>query len=51
MPDGPTATTVTLGFLFPRATVALPAFEELLQPYLRRWEIAVEEDNAISANQ
>lgn len=44
-------TRVSLGFLFPRATAAMPGFDELLQPYLRRWDVAVREDNEISVNQ
>uniref|UniRef100_A0A7S2CHD6 Choline monooxygenase, chloroplastic n=1 Tax=Haptolina brevifila TaxID=156173 RepID=A0A7S2CHD6_9EUKA len=51
MPDGPTTTTVTQGFLFPKATVARPDFQQLLEPYLNRWHLAVVEDNDISVNQ
>lgn len=50
-------TLVTQGFLFPRATVEsdnLPdgaTFQQLVEPYLKRWDIAVREDNEISENQ
>lgn len=51
LPEGPKRTRVTQGFLFPEATTTLPNFETLLQPYLRRWDMAVVEDNDISINQ
>jgi hypothetical protein len=51
LPEGPTTSRVTMGFLFPQATTALPDFEKLLQPYLYRWDLAVREDNEISLNQ
>lgn len=40
-----------MGFCFPKATVALPKFNAVLERYLVRWETAVAEDNAISLNQ
>ena len=51
MPSGVSTTIVTLGFLFPRSTMMLPDFQQLLQPYIYRWDLAVREDNAISQNQ
>lgn len=51
LPDGPRRSHVTMGFLFPRDTAAMPNFDELLQPYLYRWDLAVREDNDISCNQ
>ena len=51
LPEGPSTTRVTQGFLFPRETTTLPDFDALLQPYLHRWHVAVEEDNEISINQ
>jgi len=51
MPNGPKSTTVTQGFLFPKTTVEMAGFSELLQPYLHRWDLAVVEDNEISVNQ
>lgn len=51
MPNGPTSTTVTQGFLFPKATAGMAGFGELLQGYLHRWDLAVVEDNEISVNQ
>ena len=46
MPSGVSTTIVTLGFLFPRSTMMLPDFQQLLQPYIYRWDLAVREDNA-----
>ena len=40
-----------MGFLFPKQTAALPEFNQLLEPYLYRWDLAVTEDNEISINQ
>ena len=51
LPEGPTTTRVTQGFLFPPSTVAMPDFEAHLEPYLHRWDLAVREDNEISVNQ
>eukprot|EP00966_Prymnesium_polylepis_P244177 5646892-Prymnesium_polylepis.2 len=44
-------TRVTQGFLFPKETAASEGFDELLEPYLYRWDLAVREDNDISVNQ
>jgi phenylpropionate dioxygenase-like ring-hydroxylating dioxygenase large terminal subunit/nucleoside-diphosphate-sugar epimerase len=51
LPSSASTTTVTLGFLFPRSTTMLPDFQQLLQPYIHRWDLAVREDNEISQNQ
>ena len=51
LPDGPTRSRVTMGFLFPKATAALPDFNTHLDAYLYRWDLAVTEDNDISVNQ
>jgi phenylpropionate dioxygenase-like ring-hydroxylating dioxygenase large terminal subunit len=51
LPTSEDRTLVTQGFLFPRATTELPGFQEKLEPYLRRWHLAVVEDNEISENQ
>ena len=51
LPTSPTTTKVTQGFLFPKATTEMPNFQELLKPYLYRWDLAVQEDNDISVNQ
>ena len=40
-----------MGFCFPRPTVTLPSFPTKLEAYLKRWHMAVSEDNAISLNQ
>jgi len=51
LPSGVSTTTVTLGFMFPRSTTMLPDFQQLLKPYICRWDLAVREDNEISHNQ
>ena len=51
LPTSATTSCVTQGFLFPASTAEMPSFRDLLQPYLRRWDIAVREDNDISLNQ
>ena len=50
-PLGPERTRINMGFCFPRATAQLPKFPSVLPEYLKRWHIAVSEDNAISENQ
>merc|ERR1719152_106054 len=40
-----------MGFCFPEPTTKLPKFPAVLDKYLKRWHIAVLEDNAISCNQ
>merc|ERR1712137_1532448 len=51
LPTSPTTTSVSMGFCFPEATIALPHFPATLERYLHRWHTAVSEDNAISLNQ
>ena len=45
LPVSEAETRVTLGFCFPRDTVARPRFNEEVAAYVRRWHIAVSEDN------
>ena len=51
LPTSARTTEVTLGFCFPRETAARPDFRQEVQTYLRRWHLAVVEDNDISVNQ
>jgi phenylpropionate dioxygenase-like ring-hydroxylating dioxygenase large terminal subunit len=44
-------TRVSVGFVFPRATAALPEFPEAAKAYYRRWEVSIGEDNAIGERQ
>lgn len=46
-PAGPERTKVTVGFCFPRATVARPDFALVVERYYARWETSIGEDNAI----
>ncbi|MCK6454881.1 MAG: aromatic ring-hydroxylating dioxygenase subunit alpha [Alphaproteobacteria bacterium] len=46
-PAGPERTKVTVGFCFPRATVARPDFAAVVERYYARWETSIGEDNAI----
>ena len=48
---GPDSSRVTQGFLFPRETASRTDFVANLQGYLKRWHMAVVEDNNISLNQ
>jgi len=50
-PEGPMSTKISMGWCFPRETVDLPAFPDVLEAYKKRWNMAVQEDNAISLNQ
>lgn len=50
-PLGPEQTRINMGFCFPKGTTTLPKFQTVLPEYLKRWHIAVTEDNAISCNQ
>jgi phenylpropionate dioxygenase-like ring-hydroxylating dioxygenase large terminal subunit len=50
-PDGPERTRVSVGFCFPRTTVARPDFATQVQRYYARWETSIGEDNAIGAVQ
>ena len=51
LPEGSKRASVTLGFLFPSSVAAAQGFDQLVQPYLYRWDLAVREDNEISLNQ
>lgn len=51
LPTSTSTTRVTMGFLFPQATVDMDGFDGLVKPYLHRWDVAVREDNEISENQ
>lgn len=50
-PMGPDRTRLIVGSCFPRATVARPDFEDVVQRYYRRWDISIPEDNEISERQ
>jgi len=51
VPVNPSQCKITMGFCFPKQTTLMPRFEERLPFYLKRWHMAVSEDNAISLNQ
>eukprot|EP00406_Dinophysis_acuminata_P005536 CAMPEP_0179228604 /NCGR_PEP_ID=MMETSP0797-20121207/9911_1 /TAXON_ID=47934 /ORGANISM="Dinophysis acuminata, Strain DAEP01" /LENGTH=477 /DNA_ID=CAMNT_0020935661 /DNA_START=80 /DNA_END=1513 /DNA_ORIENTATION=- len=51
IPTGPTSTQIQMGFVFPRETPQLDRFPGVLERYLHRWNMAVQEDNEISLNQ
>jgi hypothetical protein len=40
------ACRINFGFCFPRSTAARPDFAREVEPYYRRWDIGIEEDNA-----
>ena len=46
-PHGPDRTTLIHGACFPRAVTERPDFHELVKHYYKRWDITIEEDNAI----
>jgi phenylpropionate dioxygenase-like ring-hydroxylating dioxygenase large terminal subunit len=46
-PHGPDRTTLIHGACFPRTVAERPDFEETAKNYYRRWDITIEEDNAI----
>ena len=46
-PHGPDRTTLIHGACFPRKVAAREDFEETAKNYYRRWDITIEEDNAI----
>jgi phenylpropionate dioxygenase-like ring-hydroxylating dioxygenase large terminal subunit len=46
-PDRAERTRVSVGFCFPRTTVARPDFRAMVQRYYLRWETSIGEDNAI----
>ena len=50
-PHGPDRTTLIHGACFPRAFVERPDFDEVVKNYYKRWDITIEEDNAISEMQ
>jgi len=50
-PHGPDRTTLVHGACFPRATVERPDFPDLVENYYRRWDITIDEDNAICEKQ
>jgi phenylpropionate dioxygenase-like ring-hydroxylating dioxygenase large terminal subunit len=45
MPEGPTRCSVNFGFCFPKSTAARPGFAMEVEPYYRRWDIGIAEDN------
>lgn len=46
-PNGPERTKVSVGFCFPRTTVARPDFAAQVRRYYARWETSIGEDNGI----
>jgi hypothetical protein len=46
MPLGPEGCRVQFGFCFPRRTASRPDFACEVEPYYRRWDIGIEEDNS-----
>ena len=51
IPLGVDKTEIEMGFCFPNETTAVAVFPKVLPEYLKRWHLAVSEDNAISLNQ
>ena len=47
-PTGPQSVRLTVGSCFHRSTVARPDFDEVVQRYYERWNVAVAEDNVIN---
>lgn len=47
-PTGPQSVRLTVGSCFHRATVQRPDFDEVVQRYYERWNVAVAEDNVIT---
>ena len=45
MPVGALRCRIHFGFCFPRSTAERPDFEHEVEPYYRRWDIGIEEDN------
>src|SRR5208282_2431749 len=45
MPEGPAHCSVNFGFCFPKTTAAQPGFAMEVEPYYRRWDIGIAEDN------
>ncbi|KDD56122.1 ring hydroxylating alpha subunit, catalytic domain protein [Bordetella bronchiseptica OSU553] len=50
-PTGPESIDLTVGSCFHRSTVARPDFDEKVQAYYDRWDVAVAEDNEIVEQQ
>ncbi|MGE3863861.1 MAG: aromatic ring-hydroxylating dioxygenase subunit alpha [Burkholderiaceae bacterium] len=50
-PTGPESIDLTVGSCFHRSTVARPDFEQKVQAYYERWDVAVAEDNLIVERQ
>lgn len=50
-PKGPLQTTVVHGAYFPQSTVARFDFGEIVERYHQRWDVTLEEDNAICETQ
>ena len=46
MPQGPTRCQAQFGFCFPRSTAERPDFAAEVEPYYRRWDIGIDEDNS-----
>jgi phenylpropionate dioxygenase-like ring-hydroxylating dioxygenase large terminal subunit len=46
-PHGPDRTTLIHGACFPRKVTERPDFEETAKNYYKRWDLTIEEDNAI----
>ena len=51
LPTGVDGTQIDMGFCFPKESTQLAHFPSVLQQYLKRWEMAVTEDNGIALNQ
>jgi hypothetical protein len=47
-PTGPESIRLTVGSCFHRTTVERSDFEEVVQRYYERWDVAVAEDNEIT---
>lgn len=48
-PEAADRTRLVFGGCFPKATTALPDFEERAKAYVHRWDLAVKEDNDVLA--
>ena len=44
-PKGPTRCHLQFGFCFPKTTTERPRFAAEVEPYYRRWDMGIEEDN------
>jgi choline monooxygenase len=45
VPNGARRCKAQFGFCFPKSTVARPDFQEKAEPYFRRWDLGIAEDN------